>query len=77
MAARRNVEDSDQEKSVLLKPGFAPPEQYSKKGNQGTWTDVYAMAASLYYLVSGVIPTDSMSRMQHDDENRLTKFAMM
>lgn len=30
-AARRNVEDSNQEKSVLLKPGFAPPEQYSKR----------------------------------------------
>lgn len=72
-AARRNVEDSDQEKSVLLKPGFAPPEQYSKKGNQGTWTDVYALAASLYYLVSGVIPTDSMSRMQHDDVKSLDK----
>lgn len=66
-AARRNVENSNQEKSVLLKPGFAPPEQYSKNGYQGTWTDVYALAASLYYLVSGVVPKDSMSRMQYDD----------
>lgn len=48
---------------MLLKPGFAPPEQYSSKGNQGPWTDVYGLAATYYYLVSGVKPLDAMDRL--------------
>ncbi len=65
-AARSYVETSETEKSVLLKPGFAPPEQYSRTGNQGTWTDIYALAATLYYIVSGKFAPDSMSRMKSD-----------
>lgn len=65
-AARKYIENSEDEKSVLLKPGFAPPEQYTRKGNQGSWTDIYAMAASLYYIVSGTVPQDSMERMRED-----------
>lgn len=65
-AARQYIENSEDEKSVLLKPGFAPPEQYSRTGKQGPWTDVYALAATLYYIVSGKLAPDSMSRMQCD-----------
>lgn len=65
-AARHYIENSEEEKSVLLKPGFAPPEQYSRTGNQGPWTDVYALAATLYYIVSGQNAPDSISRMQND-----------
>ncbi len=45
--------------SVLLKPGFAPPEQYSSQGKQGTWSDVYALCATFYALVSGRKPVDA------------------
>ena len=75
-AARKCVEDSEQENSVLLKPGFAPPEQYSKKGNQNTWTDVYALAATLYYIVSGKVPQDSLSRMQADQLQPLDQMGL-
>ena len=72
-AARSYIENSLSEKSVLLKPGFAPPEQYSRTGNQGTWTDVYALAATMYYLVSGKFVPDSMTRMQGDTLQPLDK----
>ncbi len=40
-------------KVVYMKPGYTPLEQYSANGNQGPWTDVYAMAATMYYCISG------------------------
>jgi serine/threonine protein kinase len=43
----------NQQFSVVLKPGFAPPEQYASNMSQGSFTDVYAMAGTFYYLVSG------------------------
>ncbi len=41
--------------SVALKPGFAPPEQYSSKGKQGTYTDVYSLAGTMYYCLTGMM----------------------
>jgi len=52
--------------SIFLKPGFAPPEQYQLSGNQGPWTDVYALAATFYTAVSGQPLVDSMQRCEND-----------
>ncbi len=49
--------------SVLVKGGFAPFEQYSRNGHQGPWTDVYALAATYYYLVTGKKPPDAPDRI--------------
>lgn len=49
--------------SIVLKPGFAPPEQYSMEKPQGNYTDEYALASSFYYMVTGKMPTDAMERM--------------
>ncbi len=53
--------------SVVLKPGYAPHEQYGRKSNQGPWTDVYALCATLYKCMTGITPTDAFSRSQSDD----------
>lgn len=62
-ASRYYVSRQNKSLSVLLKPGFAPPEQYSSRGNQGPWTDVYSLAATYYFLVSGIKLVDTMDRL--------------
>lgn len=50
--------------SVQFKPGFAPFEQYNPKGNQGPWTDVYGLCATIYKCITGVTPADPLERCQ-------------
>ena len=45
--------EANQQYSIILKPGFAPPEQYSSTMKQGSFTDVYALASTFYYMASG------------------------
>ena len=52
--------------SVMLKPGYAPMEQYSTHGEQGSWTDVYAMSATIYRLITGKTPPTSTDRLMED-----------
>lgn len=67
-AARQVVAERSQTFSVILKPGFAPLEQYQKKGHQGPWTDIYSLGATIYYSLTGEIPEDPMSRLEDDEE---------
>lgn len=52
--------------SVQFKPGYAPIEQYNPNGNQGPWTDVYGLCATIYKCVTGVTPDDALERGQND-----------
>lgn len=50
----------------VAKGGFSPLEQYSQRGGSGPWTDVYAMAATMYYCLTGVLPPASVDRVDED-----------
>jgi len=67
-AARRVIGDMTQALTVILKPGYAPVEQYAEAPNmkQGPWTDVYALAASVHFAIMGRTPPTSVSRLMSD-----------
>lgn len=52
--------------TIILKPGFAPPEQYEQVSDQGPKTDIYALGATLYYMITGVKPDESTNRKIKD-----------
>lgn len=52
---------------VLVKHGYAPPEQYVTGYKIGPWMDVYAMGATLYRCITGIVPQESTSRVGHDE----------
>ena len=65
-AARFATTKHSRSLSVIIKPGFAPVEQYRSRGDQGPWTDVYALAATFYNMLTGQVPEDAMERAAQD-----------
>lgn len=63
-AARSYV--GDKSMTVVVKKGFAPIEQYMRHGST-TATDVYSLAATIYYCITGVVPPDSAERQYDED----------
>ena len=68
-AARRVVGDMTQALTVILKPGYAPIEQYAdvQHMKQGAWTDIYALGAVVYFAIMGKTPPPAVGRMIKDD----------
>jgi len=76
-AARRVIGDMTQALTVILKPGYAPIEQYAEVPGmkQGPWTDVYALGAVVYWAITGKTPLASVGRILRDAHEPLVTVA--
>ncbi len=72
--ARDFVSSGGRSMSIMLKPGYAPEEQYRTHGEQGPWTDVYALCATMYRCITGQIPPESMERTYQDQLRPIKDF---
>jgi hypothetical protein len=72
-AARQLIADRTQSLTAVLKPHYAPIEQYaeSKRLRQGPWTDLYALGALVTFLLDGLPPPPSTARSIHDERDAL------
>ncbi|HXD08197.1 MAG TPA: serine/threonine-protein kinase [Burkholderiaceae bacterium] len=72
-AARESLADRSQSLTAILKPSFAPIEQYAESTQlrQGAWTDLYALAAVLYFCITGRPPLPAAARVLHDEQQPL------
>jgi serine/threonine protein kinase len=77
-AARRVLSDKSQTLTAILKPAYAPIEQYAEAGavKQGPWTDIYALGATLYFLMLKRPPAPATARAVHDEASALTPEAL-
>ena len=76
-AARQAMGRQSRSVTAVLTPGYAPIEQYSPRGNQGPWTDIYALGALAYEALSGQAPDDATERVAEDPLRPLAEAAAL
>ena len=74
-AARQAVGARSRSVTAVLTPGYAPIEQYSSRGHQGPWTDIYALGGVCYQALTGRVPDEAMDRVRQDPLISITEAA--
>lgn len=75
-AAKFSETEIENNNSVVMKPGYTPPEQYRTKGKIGPYSDIYSVGAVLYTILSGSIPEESIDRVEKDHLEKLSKLGV-
>ena len=65
-SARQAIGAKSRSVTTVVTPGYAPIEQYSVRGNQGPWTDIYALGGVCYRALTGQVPEDATERVRRD-----------
>ncbi len=71
------VEDSamTQSMTVMFKRGYTPKEQYLRRGKLGAWSDIYSLCATMYFMLTGIVPNEAIERMLQDTIVPLSKMS--